>query len=319
MTMMRAARVTAYGGPDVIEFVEIPRPVPRAGEVLVRVIAAPVTSGDMRMRSGKVPRGMQMLLRLAIGWNGPRNPVPGWGYVGEVVAGEGLASGTIVAGLAGFKGGAHAEYLRAPTKGPILPLPPGLDPVRVAGTLFGGLTAAHFLLDRAKVRRGDRVWINGATGGVGAAAVRLARHLGAEVTATASAARAELAAELGAHHFHPYSAGLPTGLFDVVVDVFGNAPFSVARPLLAPDARHVAVTATLADSWAAALRPNVGTHRRVAGTNRDDRASLARFLDLVATGALPPIPVTVFPFAQLRAAHALAETMHKPGALVVSM
>lgn len=319
MTMMRAARVTAYGGPEVIELINIPRPTPRAGEVLVRVIAAPVTSGDMRLRSGKVPRGMGTLLRLAIGWSGPRNPVPGWGYVGEVVAGEGLAIGTPVVGIAGFRGGAHAEYLRAAVAGPILPLPLGLDPVSVAGLLFGGLTAAHFLLDAAKLRQGERIWINGATGAVGAAALRLARHLGAEITATASAARAGLAAELGAQHFHPYDAGPPSGPFDVVMDVIGSAPYAKARTLLAPNGRHVAVTATLGASLAAALRPVVGPHRRIAGTNPDDRPALARLMDLMTTGALEPIPVTKFAFADLRAAHALAETMHKSGALVVTM
>ena len=319
MTLMKAAHVTAYGGPEVIRLVDRPRPVPKAGEVLVRVIAAPVTSGDMRMRSGKVPRGMGIPLRLVLGWNRPRSPVPGWGYVGQVVAGDGLPPGTIVAGLTGFRGGAHAEYLCAPASGPILPLPPELHPVDMAGLLFGGLTAAHFLLGDAALRQGERVWINGATGAVGAAALRLARHLGARVTATASTPRAALAAELGADHFHPYGGPPPSGPFDVVLDVIGTAPFGLAHPRLAPGGRHVALTATLAETLLAALRPRVGPHRRIAGTNRDDRPSLARLIDLARSGALPPIPVTVFPFADLRAAHALAETMHKPGALVVTM
>lgn len=319
MTLMRAARVTGYGGPEVIEMVDMPRPVPKAGEVLVRVIAAPVTSGDMRIRSGKVPRGMGLPLRLLLGWNRPRHPVPGWGYVGEVVAGEGLPPGTRVVGLAGFRGGAHAEYLCAKADGPLLPLPEGLDPLEVAAMLFGGMTAAYFLLDVAKLRQGERLWVNGATGAVGAAALRLACHLGAEVTATASPARAGLARDLGADRFHPYGDGPPSGPFDVVMDVVGTAPYAATHALLAPGGRHLAVTATLAETLAAALRPQVGRHRRNAGTNADSRAALARMLGLMQDGALGPIPVKVFPFAELRAAHALAETMHKPGALVVVM
>lgn len=318
-TLMLAAHVTAYGGPEVIDLRRIPRPIPRAGEVLLRILASPVTSGDMRLRSRKVPRGMGLPVRLAVGWSGPRNPIPGWGFVAEVVSGDGPPAGTRVAGLAGFRGGAHAEYICMAANGPLLPVPPSLDTTQTAALLFGGLTAAHFLIDRARLTPSDRLWINGATGAVGCAALRLARHIGAQVTATASAPRENLARSLGANAFQPYENGPPQGPFDVVMDVIGTAPYARARTLLAPGGRHLAVTATLAETLSALLRPRSGGHYRIAGTNSDDRPALQRVLSLMESGALAPIPAQTFAFPEIRAAHAVAETLHKPGALVLLM
>lgn len=126
---MTAARITAYGAPQVIAFETRPVPRPGPSKVLVRVHAAPVTAGDARVRSGDVPRGMGLLLRIAIGWRRPRVQ-PGLTFSGQVVArGAGvtsLAIGQRVFGIKGFKGGAHAEYLTIDAAGMVLPLPDSL-------------------------------------------------------------------------------------------------------------------------------------------------------------------------------------------------
>ena len=111
---MKSAIYTAYGPPETIGFVEGPIPKPAPGEVLVRVRAAPVTAGDARLRSGIVPRGLGLMLRLAIGLRRPR-VAPGWAFAGEVAGlGAGvtdLMPGQGVFGLTGFKGGSHRDYL----------------------------------------------------------------------------------------------------------------------------------------------------------------------------------------------------------------
>jgi NADPH:quinone reductase-like Zn-dependent oxidoreductase len=319
---MKIARYTAYGGPETIAFTEVPIPTPGPGEVLVRVRAAPVTAGDARLRSGKVPRGLGLMLRLAIGWNRPR-VAPGWAFAGEIAAlGAGVTRftrGQKVFGLKGFKGGAHAEYLTIAADGPILPLPDSLTFEQGAAFFFGGLTAAEFLIDRAKLTPGERLLVAGATGSVGGAAVQIGRHLGADVAATASPPNHALARQLGATEVADYRKGPPPGPFDVIFDVMGALGWAGAEPLLAPGGRLVLITADLPAMLSAALRPRRGGRRFITGTSKEDLPSMRRLVALHEAGGYTPVVGPVLPFADLAKAHALAESFHKPGNLVVMM
>ena len=218
---MKAARVSAYGPPSVIRLTEVPIPSPGPGQVRVRILATPVTAGDVRLRSGQVPPGMGLLLRAAIGWRRPR-VAPGWGLAGEVDAlgagVTGLVPGQRVMGIAGFKGGAHAEYICLAADR-LLPLPDSLSLEEGAAFFFGGLTAQYFLQDKAHLQPGESVLVLGATGAVGSAAIQIARHLGARVTAVASTANHDLARSLGAEAVQDYRNGLPKGRFDVILDL----------------------------------------------------------------------------------------------------
>lgn len=319
---MKTARYTAYGPPETIAFTDTPVPAPGPGEVLVRVRAAPVTAGDVRLRSGKVPRGLGLLLRLAIGLSRPR-VAPGWAFAGEIAAlgpgVAGLAEGDRVFGLMGFKGGAHREYVTIRADGRILPLPDSLTFEEGAAFFFGGLTAAEFLIDRARLAAGERVLVNGATGAVGGAAVQIARHLGARVSATAAPANHALARSLGADPVTDYRIGPPSGPFDIVFDVMGALGWDKAGPLLGTGGRLVLITADLAQMLGAALRPRRQGRRILTGTSRDDLPGMRRLLDLHLAGGYIPAPGLILPFADLAKAHALAETFHKPGNIVVVM
>lgn len=322
MPMMIAATVAGYGGPEMVRLQEVPRPNPGPGEVLVRVRAAPVTAGDARMRSGKVPRGFGLVLRLVLGWSRPRNP-PGWSYAGEVAGlGEGVSGFTIgqrVFGITGFKGGAHREYLVVKATGSTLPLPDSLSFEEGAAFFFGGLTAAEFLLDKARIRAGERVLINGATGAVGSAALQIARAQGAEVTAVCSAPNQALARRLGADAVIDYRSQPVSGRYDVVMDVIGTMPWPGARAHLADGGRLLLITADLAASLGAALRPRRDTCHLFAGTSSEARAKMDRLITLHEAGAYRPEVGLALPFAEIARAHALAETFHKPGNLVVTM
>jgi NADPH:quinone reductase-like Zn-dependent oxidoreductase len=319
---MKSAIYTAYGPPESIAFVDLPMPAPAPDEVLVRVRAAPVTAGDARLRSGQVPRGLGLMLRLAIGWRRPR-VAPGWAFAGEVAGvGPGVAAfalGQMVFGLTGFKGGSHREYLVIPASGPILPLPETLSPEEGAAFFFGGLTAAEFLIDKAGLAAGERLLVCGATGAVGGAAVQIGRHLGARVSATTSAANIGLAQGLGAEEVTDYRVGPPPGPYDVILDVMGKLGWTGARPLLAPGGRYIQITADLWQMLGASLRPRRGGRRIVVGTNKEDLASMQRLVAIHRAGGYRPMVGTVLPFDQLRQAHAIAETFHKPGNLVVRM
>jgi NADPH:quinone reductase-like Zn-dependent oxidoreductase len=319
---MKVASYTAYGGPETIAFADAPIPTPAEGEVLVRVRAAPVTAGDARLRSGKVPRGLGLMLRLAIGLRRPR-VAPGWAFAGEVAnLGVGVttfAKGQRVFGLTGFKGGAHRDYLVIRADGKLLPLPKSLTYEEGAAFFFGGLTAAEFLIDRARLATGERLLVAGATGAVGGAAVQIGRYMRATVSATASPANHPLARSLGADVVTDYRKGPPPGPFDVIVDVMGSLGWRGAHPLLAPGGRLALITANLTDMLGAMIRPHLEGRRVLAGTGKDDLVSMQRLVALHLAGGYTPHVGPVLPFAELARAHAIAETFHKPGNLVVRM
>lgn len=303
--LMKAARITRYGGPDSVVIEDRPLPQPGPGEVLVRLRAAPVTAGDARMRSGNVPRGFGLLLRLAMGWSRPRNP-PGWAF-----AGEDVSSGRRVFGIAGLKGGAHAEYL-AVKAAQSLPVPDNLTFEEGAAFFFGGLTAAEYLIDKCALKAGERLLVNGATGAVGSAALQIARHLGARVTAVASADNHALARQLGAAEVIDYRSQPVSGQFEVILDVMGTLAAPHAH--LASGGRLGLISGDLATTLGAVLQPRV-----FAGPSSESPAKMQRLLDLFTAGAYRPALGPVLPFARLAEAHAIAETFHKPGNLVVVM
>jgi NADPH:quinone reductase-like Zn-dependent oxidoreductase len=319
---MKVAVYTAYGPPESIAFRDAAVPVPGPGQVLVRVLAAPVTAGDARLRSGKVPHGLGLMLRLVIGLRRPRVS-PGWAFAGEVASlGSGVttfAERQHVFGIMGFKGGAHAEYLVLPANGRILPVPETLSIEEAAAFFFGGLTSAEFLIDRAKLRPGERLLVAGATGAVGGAAVQIGRHLGARVAAMASPANQALARELGAETVTDYREAPPAGPFDVIFDVMGSLGWKGAAPLLALGGRLVLVTADLAQMLSAGLRPRRDGRLVLSGTSKEDRPSMERLVALHRAGGYTPVVGPVLPFTDLAAAHALAESFHKPGNIVVRM
>ena len=313
---MKVAKVTAYGGPEGIVFAEMPEPTAKPGEVLVRVKTSPVTAGDVRIRSGKVPRGFGTILRLVFGWKAPRNPVQGWSFAGLVIGGDGFAPGARVFGITGIRGGAHGEVVSVPVI-QVMAMPDQMSFDEAAAFWFGGLTAAEFLIDKAQVMSGDRVLVNGATGAVGSAAVQIAASLGAVVTAVCSAGNADLALRLGAVAVVDYRKAAPSGVFDVILDVIGTLPWPAAQPLMAPGTRLCLITAELAQILGAALRPKRNGRRVIAGTSGEGRAKMERLLALYESGIYRPLVGQIYPFAEIRAAHSRAETFSKPGTIVL--
>jgi NADPH:quinone reductase-like Zn-dependent oxidoreductase len=255
---MKAAICRRYGPPESVTIMEIPAPSPGPGEVLVAIQASGLTTGDARIRSARAPGGMGPFIRLVFGLRGPRRPVLGREYAGQVLAlGEGVTRfsvGDAVFGITdGMQMGAHAEQVTVKAAGLILPRPDSLSLAEAAAFFFGGLTAADFLLDQCALRHGDRVLVVGGTGAVGSAVIQIASHHGAHVTALAGADNLDLARELGADVALDYRADLARGPFDVILDVPGLMPDAALR--LAPKGRLGLVTADLAAMLGALLRP----------------------------------------------------------------
>ena len=320
---MKAATVRRYGGPEVVRIEDLPLPVAGQGEVRVRVTAAGVTAADARLRANDAPRGFGFLMRCFTGFVRPRHPVSGMEFAGVVDAlGTGVSCwrlGQRVFGVTGLQGGAHAEHLTIGSEARLFALPDTLTDTQGAAFFFGGLTAADFLIDKADIRPGESLLINGATGSVGSAAVQIGRHLGAKVTAVTRAENHGLARDLGATDTIDYRAGPIRGTWDVILDVVGNLPYPQAASLLAPRGRLLPVTATLAQQLSYVLHARRGLHRVTGGMIGDGRTAMERLIRLhgAAAGAYRPTVGDVLPFAQIAAAHALAGSRHKRGNTVV--
>jgi len=320
---MFAATVRQYGGPDVIRIERLALPAVRAGEVRVRVHASPITAGDVRLRSAVVPRGFGLLIRAANGFSGPRSPVPGMGFAGviDAVAPDvgAFAVGERVFGSKGFGGGAHAEYLTIAASGCVLPLPASLSFEEGAAFFFGGLTAADFLIDKARMERGEHLAVIGATGSVGTAALSIAKHLGVTVTAVASKENHPLARSLGAETVLDYRTETLEGRFDGILDVMGSIARKRALTLLRPGGRLMPVTSTLIENLGAALRPRRGLVWITGSTTADTREKMERLVALHHAGGYRPVVGETMAFEEIGDAHQIAETWHKQGNLIVRM
>lgn len=321
---MKAAIYTEYGGPEVVRIAEIARPVPGRGEMLIRVGAAGVTTADWRLRAAAFPGAISVVAgRLMFGLFRPRQPVLGGDYAGTVEAlGEGVIGFAVGDRVFGFQfRGAHAEYRVVKASGAVVRTPETLSDPQAAALPFGGLGALEFLDRFARVQPGERVLIVGASGGVGAYAVQVARALGAVVTGVASGGNRRLVEGLGADHFVDYRAfdlACLAGPCDVIFDTVGVLDYPRAAPILANGGRFVPLNFAFGDVWKG-LRAGRRGHRQVLKVNSDTREAMERLVAMIAAGQLRPVVDTIYPFAEIRAAYVKVETRHRRGAVVLQI
>jgi len=319
---MRAAIIERYGPPEVVVIREVPTPVPNEDEILVRITTTTVNSGDARVRGLRVPRGMSLMMRFALGFNGPKQQIGGFEAAGVVEAvGSRVTKfrpGDRVVGSHGFKFGLHAEYATFLETDAVVPIPAGLSDEDAVAVLFGGSTA-RFFLAKAGLTTGQRVLINGASGAVGVYAVQLAKRLGAEVTGVCSEGNAEFVRSLGADHGFAYDREDFTRSghsYDVIMDNHGNAPYPRVKHMLAPGGRFLMV---IGDLWgmisAKWQKPVIA-----AGDDNEEAVSqeaYAELLALVAAGELRTVIQKVLPFDQIVEAHRIVDGGHKRGSVVL--
>ncbi|WP_347756349.1 NAD(P)-dependent alcohol dehydrogenase [Agrococcus sp. ProA11] len=313
---MRAAVVDRYGPPAVARITELADPRPKRGQVVVRVEAAAVTSGDARIRGGRFPAGMGVPARLALGLRGPRNRVLGMavsGTVGAVGAAvTGLAVGDGVAGMTGARMGAHAELVAIEARR-LVRKPAALSHDAAAAALFGGTTAWHFLHDVAKLRAGQDVLVIGASGAVGTSAVQLAKLAGATVTGVASDRNRALLQRLGVDEHVDYTTTDPVGLgrrFDVIIDAVGTLTPASARALVREGGTAVLAVASLGQL----LRARGPVK---AGTAPGSAALVERLLPLLEQGVLDPVIQQALPLADIADAYEIVDSGRKVGNVLV--
>lgn len=324
--LMRAAVVTRYGAPDVVALRDVPRPTPGPRDLLLRVKATAVSSGDARIRACRVPEGMTLILRLALGWRGPRKPILGIECAG-VVAAVGaevtrFRPGDAVVAFLDAAMGAHAEYVCVREDGAVAAKPEALSWSESAALLFGGTTAHHYLVREARVKPGERVLVLGASGAVGVAAVQLARHAGADVTAVCSAGNAALVTGLGAsrvidHRTQDFTRD--DARWDVVMDCVGATDYARCRAVLAPGGRLLRVVCGLAGQLAAPWQGRRSGHRVIAGVAAVRPDDVRHLVGLAREGAYRAVIDAEFPLDRIVEAHARVDSGGKRGSVVVSV
>jgi NADPH:quinone reductase-like Zn-dependent oxidoreductase len=319
---LKAAVYRRYGPPDVIRIEDVPTPDPGRNELLVRVRAASVSAGDARLRSARVPPGFGLVLRLAFGVTGPRKPILGWDFAGEVAA-----VGSVVSGFAsgdkvfGARMGTHAEYVAVSTNS-VAAMPRNLTFEDATALVFGGMTSLIFLRDKAKIQPGERVLINGASGAVGTAAVQLAKHFGAVVTGVCSASNAELVRSLGAARVIDYSQQDFTQsgeTYDIILDAVGNCTFARCERALSQGGRLLLVVSGLGQTFGAMLRPSRAGRKVLGGVGATRAEDLRLLGSLAESGAFKPVIDRSYPFARIADAHAHVDTGHKRGNVVIAL
>jgi NADPH:quinone reductase-like Zn-dependent oxidoreductase len=323
---MKAVVLTRYGSPDVMEVREVETPVPEADQVLIRVHAATVHTGDCEIRRFKIMPLFWIPLRLLIGVIKPR----GTRILGQEVAGVVDAVGADVTrfkvgdeviATTGMKMGGYAEYVCLSEKRTMAHKPANISFAEATAIPVAGQNALHFLR-KADIQLGQDVLIYGSSGSIGTLAVQLAKHFGAEVTAVCSTGKIELVKSLGADHIIDYTQqdfSKNGKTYDVIFDTIGKSSFPRALSSVKDGGAYIQANPSISDMVRgpiASRRQNKRVILQFAGDNSED---LVYLTELVETGKLSTVIDRAYPLDQAVEAHRYAEEGHKAGNIVLTM
>jgi NADPH:quinone reductase-like Zn-dependent oxidoreductase len=323
---MQAIVYRCYGSPQVLRYESLPKPQPRANELLVRVHAASVNPLDWHYVSGR-----PYLVRTDSGFGAPHNPALGVDFAGTVEA-TGSAVHGFKAGdeVFGGKRGAFAEYVAVPADRAFALKPANVSFEQAAAVPIAGVTALQGLRDKGHVHAGQRVLINGASGGVGTLAVQIAKAYGADVTGVCSARNVDMVRSIGADHVIDYTKEDFTQgnvRYDVILDTVGNHGPLELRRALTKDGTAVLIGGPNNGNWvgpmtgfleALVVAPFVSQkfEPMLADLNAKDVAELA---ELMRNGKLTPVIDRRYPLAQTPAALTYLEAGHARGKVVIDV
>ena len=322
--MMRAAVSRRYGPPDVVTVADVPRPEPRDDEILVRVRAAAVGVVD-----GLARRGSPWYARVHFGLLRPRFPVLGCDFAGDVAAAGPAVSrfgvGEAVFGTIAPRFGAHAEYVCLPEYGAVAAKPSRVSYAEAAALVDA--TALCFLRDKAGLRAGQAVLVNGASGAVGSLAVQLAVHFGASVTGVCSGPHVRLVRKLGASSVIDYTRTDFTragGRYDVIFDVAGTSSFLRCRRVLSPGGVYLTTAPSPAIFAQMPWTARFGSRRAVIAFTglrpaSEKREDLLVIRELAEASALVPVVGARYPLARIADAYRHVDAGHKKGTIVLTM
>ena len=316
---MKAAVITKYGPPEVLQLKEVEKPIPKDNEVLIRVYATTATLYDCWGRAATGPPGFGLLIKLSSGRK-PKKPILGTELAGEIESvGKDVnlfKKGDQVFGFTGMNLGANAEYVCMPEDGAVAIKPANMTYEEAAAIPYGGLTALYFLR-MGNIQSGQKVLIFGASGGVGTFGVQLAKYFGAEVIGVCSTPKLELVRSLGADKVIDYTKEDFTKSgekYDIIFDTIGKSPFSASKRMLNDEGFYVFTTFGLTRAF------RVFTSKKAVSGLLEERAEDLIYLkELIEAGKLKAVIDKRYPLEQAAEAHRYIETGQKKGQVVLTL
>lgn len=304
---MKAAYIERFGGPEVLQYGDLPDPVAGAGEVVVDVVAASVNAADWKFRAGQYGRHSEVKF--------PQIPGRDFsGVVGAAGSGADLNIGDAVFGVLDVgREGTYCEKLAIKASF-IAKKPDGLSHVNAAALALTGLTAVNAIEDTLKLKRGETVLIQGGAGGVAGFAIQVAKHLGARVITTTSAANRDYVKALGADEVIDYNKDDFTTIVsgcDAVFDTVGGEVAEKSFAVLKPGGRAAFIA-----SGMQAPKPNRSDVTALRPPVPRSRAAMERVAQLISSGAVRPPEIKLYRLDQAAEAHRLSESRHFRGKLV---
>jgi NADPH:quinone reductase-like Zn-dependent oxidoreductase len=319
---MKAMVFTKYGPPDVLHIKEVGKPVPKDKEVLIKIYATSVTSGDVRMRKAD-----PFAIRFFNGLAKPKKiNVLGNELAGEIEAvGKDVKlfkKGDQVFGQAGLTLGTNAEYICLSEDGALAIKPAKLTYEEAAVIPFGGNTSLHFLR-KGNIKSGQKVLIFGASGSLGVSAIQLAKYFGAEVTGVCSKENIELVKSLGADKVIDYTKDDFTRngpVYDIVYDTLGKSSFSGCVRSLKKNGIYLRAVNLSLPPIIQGIWTSFTTSKKVIGGIAAERKENLIFLkEVIESGKLKPVIDKRYPLEQLVAAHEYVEKGHKKGNVAITV
>jgi NADPH:quinone reductase-like Zn-dependent oxidoreductase len=325
---MKAFVYNEYGPADVLHLTEVEKPTPKDNEVLIKIHAATVNTGDCNARGFTfVSPGFGFLARLMFGMRRPKQPILGTELAGTIEAiGKTVTRFRIddqVWGTLREKSGAYAEYICLPENARLVKKPVDISFDEAASVPFGGTTALYFLRDVAKLQPGQKILIIGASGGTGVFAVQLAKYYGAEVTGVCSTTNLGLVRSLGADKVVDYTQQDITQngeTYDVILDMVpGEAGFERYRISLKPNGLYLSGAGAVSVFAQMAWTSLTGGKKVMAGMAPDRREDLVFLNELLETGKIKPFIDRRYSLEQTAEAHRYVDTGRKRGSVVISV
>jgi NADPH:quinone reductase-like Zn-dependent oxidoreductase len=330
---MKAIVYTEYGSPDILRLQEITKPAPKDNEVLIRVNATSVNYGDLvarnfieiSAREFNMPFIMWLLAKISFGLSKPNITVLGSEFSGEIEeTGKNVKNfkpGDQVFGYLGQSMGAYAEYFCIPENGVVAIKPANMTYEEAAVVPYGAIMALS-LLRKANLQPGQKVLINGASGGIGSAAVQIARHLGAEVTGVCGTPRLNFVKSLGAAKVIDYTKEDFTQngeTYDLIFDILGKSSFSRCQNSLKQNGRYLLASFKMKQLLQMLWTSISGSKRVICAIAPGSVEDLNSVKELIEAGKIKAVIDRCYPMEQAGEAHRYVEEGHKKGNVAIAV